>query len=141
MTRISGGDNGQTTVLVLGLTMVVLAVTGLAVDGTRAFLFHRTLQSVADASAVAAAGEIDRTAYYTSGGRDLLLDTRQANETARTWLAKRGFDLDVDVQTNANEIHVIARGSLSSTFLALVGVRRIPVVAEAVARPVAGAAP
>jgi uncharacterized membrane protein len=140
MTRV-GGEGGQTTVLVVGLTMVVLAVTGLTVDGTRAFLFRRTLQSVADASAVAAAGEIDRTAYYASGGRDLVLDTRQADETARSWLAKRGFDLHVNVDTNANEIHVIARGSLSSTFLSLVGVRRIPVTAEAVARPVGGAAP
>jgi hypothetical protein len=140
MIRI-GNERGQTTVLVLGLTMVVLAVTGLAVDGTRAFLFRRTLQSVADASAVAAAGSIDRTAYYMSGGRDLVLDTRRADDTARFWLAKRGFDLDVNVQTNANEIQVTARGSLSSTFLSLVGVRRIPVTAEAVARPVAGAAP
>jgi uncharacterized membrane protein len=128
-------------VLVVGLTMVVLAVTGLAVDGTRAFLFRRTLQSVADASAIAAAGEIDRTDYYTSGGRNLVLDTRRADDTARSWLAKRGFDLDIDVQTNADEIDVTARGSLSATFLSLVGVRRIPVVAEAVARPVAGGAP
>jgi Putative Flp pilus-assembly TadE/G-like len=140
MTRI-GDERGQTTVLVFGLTMVVLAVTGVAVDGTRAFLFRRTLQSVADASALAAAGKIDRTAYYVSGGRDLVLDTRQADDTARSWLAKRGFALVVNVRTNTNEIQVTARGSLSSTFLSLLGVRRIPVTAEAVARPVAGAAP
>jgi uncharacterized membrane protein len=54
------GEHGQTTVLVVGLALVVFAVTGLAVDGTRAFLLRRTLQNVADASAVAAAGEISR---------------------------------------------------------------------------------
>jgi uncharacterized membrane protein len=140
MRRVQG-QRGQTTVLVVGLTLVVLAVTGLTVDGTRAFLFRRTLQSVADASALAAAGRIDRTAYYTSGGRDLLLDRRQADDTARSWLSRKGIDLSVDVQTGGNQVHVIARGSLTSTFLSLLGVRRIPVVAEAVARPVGGSVP
>jgi uncharacterized membrane protein len=140
MSRVRG-EPGQTTVLVVGLVLVVFAVTGLAVDATRAFLFRRTLQNVADGSAVAAAGEISRATYYASGGRDLRLDPQQADDTARRWLSRRGLDLDVDVDTDGNQVHVIARGWVSSTFLSLVGVHRIPVAAEAVARPVGGAAP
>lgn len=134
-------ERGQTTILVIGLVLVVFAVTGLAVDGTRAFLFRRTLQSVADTSAIAAAGDISRVSYYASEGRDLRLDAQRANETARRWLTRRGMHLAITVQSDANQVHVVARGALSPTFLSLLGIGPIPVVAEASARPMAGAPP
>jgi uncharacterized membrane protein len=134
-------QRGQTTILVVGLVLVVFAVTGLAVDGTRAFLFRRTLQSVADSAAVAAASEISTTRYYVSGGQDVQLDPSQASETARHWLDRRGLHLAIGVRANAGGVHVVARGALHASFLALIGIRSIPVVVEAAARPMPGAAP
>jgi uncharacterized membrane protein len=134
-------ERGQTTILVVGLTLVVFAVAGLAVDGTRAFLFRRTLQNIADASVVAAAGEINETSYYVSGGRELQLDPARADRTARQWLAQRGIPLGFNVQVDPNGVTVTARGELKSTFLSLVGIDRIPVSVEASARPIGGSAP
>jgi uncharacterized membrane protein len=134
-------ERGQTTILVVGLVLVVFAVTGLAVDGTRAFLFRRTLQSVADTSAIAAAGDISRASYYASGGRNLRLDAQRANATARHWLTRRGIHLAITVQTDGDQVHVVARGEVTPSFLSLIGIGPIPVVAEASARPVAGAPP
>jgi Putative Flp pilus-assembly TadE/G-like len=91
--RMELTEQGQTTILVVGLALVVFAVAGLAVEGTRAFLFRRTMQNIADSSVLAAAGEIDQSRYYASGGRVLRLDPTQADETARQWLNRRGIDL------------------------------------------------
>ncbi|MDP9225639.1 MAG: pilus assembly protein TadG-related protein [Actinomycetota bacterium] len=116
-------------------------MAGLAVDGTRAFLFRQTLQNVADASAVAAAGEISRAAYYSSGGRDLRLDPGEARRTAMRWLARPGIRLEISVVAGSSSVHVVARGAISPTFLAMIGVRRIPVAVEAAARPLGGGTP
>ncbi|MEA2505658.1 MAG: hypothetical protein QOH48_276 [Actinomycetota bacterium] len=134
-------EQGQTTILVVGLALVVFAVTGLAVDGTRAFLFRRTLQNIADSSVLAAAADIDQSRYYASGGRVLQLDPTRADETARQWLNRRGIDLGVSVDANEDGVHVTARGALDSTFLALVGIDRIPVEVNAAARPLPGRVP
>jgi Putative Flp pilus-assembly TadE/G-like len=134
-------ERGQTTILVVGLVLLVFAVTGLAVDGTRAFLFRRTLQSVVDSSAVAAASEISASKYYASGGQDLQLDPARATETARRWLTRRGSNLVIGVRANADEVHILARGVVHPSFLALIGIRSIPVAVEAAARPLPGAAP
>lgn len=67
--------------------MLVFATSGLAIDGTRAFLYRRTLQSAADAAALAGAGELDATRYYASKGRAVRIDPRAAEEVARRWLA------------------------------------------------------
>jgi hypothetical protein len=139
--RANLGEEGQTTILVLGLAMVVFAVSGLAIDGTRAFLFRRTLQNIADSSVVAAAGEISQKRYYASGGNDLGLDPGQANRTAREWLTRRGIRLAIRVRATQDGVSVTARAALPSTFLGLIGIHRLPVEVEAAARPLGGRAP
>jgi hypothetical protein len=56
---MTSDERGQIAVLALGLALVVFAIAGLAVDGTRAFLARRSLQNLADAAALAGAGELD----------------------------------------------------------------------------------
>jgi hypothetical protein len=139
--RELGEEQGQTSILVVGLAIVVFAVAGLAVDGTRAFLFRRTLQNIADSSVLAAAGDISQTRYYSSGGRVVQLDPMQAHDTATQWLSRREIDLGVTIHTDQNGVSVAARGALHSTFLALIGIDRIPVQVNAAARPLAGRPP
>lgn len=67
-------ERGQTTVLVLGMALLAFALSGVAVDGTRAWLYRRTLQNAADGAALAGAAELDRSAYYASGGESVVLD-------------------------------------------------------------------
>ena len=138
MTRTHRSQSGQAVVLALGLTMAVLAVAGLAVDGTRAFLLRRTLQNAADGAALAASGELDRAAFYRSGGREVSLDPAAARAEAVALLAERSIRADVAIETAGDGVDIILRADSATTFLRLVGIDAVPVAASARAVPVGG---
>ncbi|MDQ3953540.1 MAG: pilus assembly protein TadG-related protein [Actinomycetota bacterium] len=131
-------ERGQTTVLVLGMALLAFAVAGLAVDGTRAWLWRRTLQNAADAAALAGAGELDRAAYYGSGGRDVALNEGSSERVAAQWLARRTLDATARVDASAERVTVELRGSVPTTFLSIAGIRTIPVAVRADAAPTPG---
>lgn len=131
-------DRGSTTVLVLGLALVTFAIAGLAVDGTRAFLYRRSLQNLGDSVATAAAAELDVTRYYRSGGDVIRLDKNSASEVGSSFSARRGPEVDVSVRATGGEVVVVVRGEIATTFLGLAGVDSIPVAASATAVPVPG---
>ena len=139
MNELARDERGQTLILVLGFALICFAVAGLALDGTRAWLFRRTLQNAADAAALAGAAELDRAAYYSSAGRTIVLDASAARAAAGKWLAKRGLPVDAVVDAGADGVRVEVRGQIDTTFLRLIGVLRLPVAAVASAEPVAGA--
>jgi hypothetical protein len=132
---------GQATVLTLGVALVVFAVAGLAVDGTRAFIARRTLQNAADAAALAAAGQLDMAAFYSSGGREFRLDGPSARALAHRYLSDRGLAGGAALEANAGSITVVLRDEVETTFLGLVGVDALPVAAEARAEPIPGGGP
>ena len=138
MTSGTAEEHGQATVLVIGLSLVVFAIAGLAVDGTRAFLLRRSLQSSADAAALAAAAELDEAAYYASGGRVAVLDEPAARRSAAEWLQSRGLPLKAEVATAPDRVEVVVRAMVPTTFLGLAGITEIPVAARADASPIAG---
>jgi hypothetical protein len=131
-------ESGFATVFLVGLALVAIAVTGVAVDATRAFLLRRTLQNAADSAALAAASEIDRNAYYASGGTGVQLDPEGARSRAAEWLSRRGIDAQAGVLVGADGVRVALRGSLETTFLRVIGITRVAVGAESTARPIAG---
>lgn len=128
-------ERGQTTVLVLGMALIAFAVAGLAVDGTRAWLYRRTLQNAADAAALAGAAELDRSAYYASGGRDVTLDADAAS-VAAGWLSRR--DATAHVRATDDRVVVEMRGQVTTTFLSLAGIESIDVAVRADAAPLPG---
>lgn len=131
-------EDGQITIFVLGMTIVAIAVTALAVDGTRAFLMRRSLQSSADAAALAAAAEIDVTSYHSSGGGTVRLDARRAGAVATRWLAMRGIDLRSRVSVEPDGVEVAVSHPLRTSFLRFVGIHRLMISTVARAEPVAG---
>jgi hypothetical protein len=131
-------EKGQVMLLTLGLTIVCFAIAGLAVDGTRVFLLRRSLQNVADAAALAGASEIDANGYYGSGGRSVRLDPERAKHQAEVALVARGLPVTAAVSVESGGVEVAVSQPLATTFLALVGIRQIPVRAEARAAPAAG---
>lgn len=135
---IHRNEAGYATILVLGMTMIAIAVAGLAVDGTRAFLFRRSLQNAADAAALAGAAEVDRARYYSSGGRSMSLDERAAEERAVEWLRLRSLPASSAVDANERVVRVVVQGDVSTTFLRVIGIRTLPVEARSVARPLGG---
>lgn len=124
--------------MALGLVMLVFAVAGVAVDGTRAFLFRRSLQNAADGSALAGAGEVDVDAYYASEGREVVLDPLAARRSALDWLARRSLPAQAAVAADSGGLRVRLQGRIDTGFLALVGLQSIDVAAEAEAEPIDG---
>ena len=131
-------ERGQTTVLVLGMALLAFAVAGLAVDGTRAWLYRRTLQNAADAAALAGASELDRAAYYSSGGDDVVLDEVASERTALRWLTDRATEARAAVDSSPDRVTVEMRGTVATTFLSLAGIDDIQVAVRADAAPIAG---
>ena len=134
-------ERGQVTVMALGLTLISLVIAGLAVDGTKAFLLRRTLQNAADSAGLAGAGEIDRDAYYGSGGKALELSSEAVVRTARRYLALRQIDARVSLEVAEEDVSVVLRGSSDTLFLALVGISEVPVAVEGNAAAIAGELP
>jgi len=134
-------ERGQVTVMVLGLAIMSLAIAGLAVDGTRAFLLRRTLQNAADAASLAGAGEISRDDYYYSGGRDIALQPEEAARSSREYLALRGIEARVSLDVSDDDVRLVLRGTSKTLFLALIGVSEVPVAVESNAAPVSGDLP
>lgn len=131
-------ERGQTTVLVLGMAMLAFAVAGLAVDGTRAWLYRRTLQNAADAAALAGASMLDRDAYYGSGGEKVLLDEAASERAASTSLTRRVTGARAAIDADEERVTVEMRGSVATTFLSLAGIDDIDVAVRADAAPIPG---
>jgi len=134
---VNDSQSGQVSVFVIGAALICFAVAGIAVDGTRAFLYRRTLQNAADAAALAGASEIDRRAYYSTRN-EIELHNSGARAAALQWLARRGLPVDADVSATPAVVRVGLRGRLRTTFLGLIGISDLPVAAASAAEPLSG---
>lgn len=128
------GERGQVTILVIGMMLVCFAIAGIAFDGTRAFLYRRTLQSAADAAALDAAMTLDTVAIYETG--KVQLDPDAARASLITSLKDRGIGSTGSVSISGRRVRVVLREELPTSFLGLVGITAIPVAVEAVSEPV-----
>ena len=127
-------ESGQAAVLVLGMFLVCCLLVGVAVDGTRAFLYRRTLQNAADSAVLAAASELDRDSLY-GGGDSVRLSPPAAKGLVQAWLRERGLLAASRVEAGGGRVSVVLRGDVRTSFLRLAGVKRLPVAVEAAARP------
>ena len=132
---MSRDEAGSVLPLVIGLMLICFSVTGLAVDGTRVFIARRSLQSAADAASVGGAAEIDRGAYYRSGGAIVRLQSHAAEATAARLFSERGLDASVVFEAGRRGIDIVVRSQVPTTFLKMIGIDSIPVEVSAVARP------
>jgi Flp pilus assembly protein TadG len=128
-------EAGQITVFVVGIALVCFAVAGIAVDGTRAWLYRRTLQNAADSSALAGAAELDVSDYYEGGGDRADIDLGAARRVAARWVADAGLDVQSGYAIDESGVLVGLRGRVPTTFLGLIGVDSLPVAVEARAEP------
>jgi len=134
-------ERGQVTILALGLALVSLAMAGLAVDGTKAFLLRRTLQNAADSASLAGAGEIDGDSYYGSDGKTIELLPEEAARTARRLLTLRGIEARMSFEVEEDDVSIVLRGSSDTLFLGLVGISEVPVAVESNASAISGELP
>ena len=130
-------EGGQVAVLAIGLAIVCFAIAGLAIDGTRAMIARRSLQNLADTVVTSAASEIDTHRYYGSGGRRLVIQGPQAQNAASKLLSERGLQARASLSIRDEEVHLVLRTEVRTTFLRSVGIEAIPVAASASAEPFA----
>ena len=134
-------QHGQVLPLVAGFTLIVFAIAGVAVDGARQWLFRRGLQNSADAAAVAAAAQLDAGSFYAGGGTDVVLHRASAVAEAQRVLASRDLATQSSITVEGDLVRTQVRGRIRTSFLSLVGVDELTVVATATATPVLGHAP
>jgi hypothetical protein len=140
--RFDRGQDGQLTVLLVGLVLLVLMVLALGWDTSNWLIGRRTLNDLADGAAAAAAGAVDVERFYGSGGRVLRLDQAAATGTVREVLAASPLDgVAARVSTGVGadgrpRATVQLRAPASTAFLHLVRLVPPEMSAEAVATAV-----
>ena len=84
-------QRGQTTLLIVGLTVVVILMVAVVVDASAAYLRRAGLDSLADGAALAAADGVRGGQVYHGGlGRRARIDPAVARRYAAEYLAATG---------------------------------------------------
>jgi Putative Flp pilus-assembly TadE/G-like len=113
-------ERGSASLWMLGLSVLLLAFGGLAVDLWRALAMQRELAAVADSTAIAAAAGIDEVLYRDTGV--LAVDSTRAWALGSAYALSQEADLiDMDIVTSADgsEVSVIMVGELELGLMGL----------------------
>ena len=119
-------ERGQITVLVIGFVVILVSLVAVVVDASQVVLLRRTLSSVADGAALAAAQSLAEQTFYTGEATELLpLDPAAARATVVAYLDESGVQarlLGVDVVGERVTVSLAASarlpllGSVTSSF-------------------------
>lgn len=123
-------EDGQVTAFVLVVTIAILAMAGLGLDGGLALAAKVDAGDHAESAARAGAQAIDLNAYRGDG--TLMLDPTGAEATAQAYLARIGTTGVVTVSEDTVTVTVTAERR--TQLLGLVGIARISVHGTATAR-------
>lgn len=128
-------EAGQSIVWTAVMLPLLLSVVGLALEAGLVFNARLQLQNVVDAAARAGVSQIDDVAYRASGNSRVVLDTPRARTAAVASLAGQRPGLVGTVDVESESIVVEARREVATSFLRVIGVRTVRVVASARAEP------
>ncbi len=147
--RISD-DQGAMTVLLAVTLLALLGLTGLVIDGGRAYADHRAVQNSADAAALAGAGALNDILFNSTGQEknvyDAVVASLAANNVNGTpdcrLTDEAGNDLGACPSTNTGTglpatvagVSVRARDSQSGTFIKVLGISGFSTSAPATAQ-------
>ncbi len=89
--RVETEEHGQTSLLIIGFTIVVLLMMVVVVNASAAYLRRQGLDSLADGAALAAADGVQGERVYLEGlGRRAQIDPAVATAYAAEYLAASG---------------------------------------------------
>lgn len=133
-------DEGQASVVLIGVLLLGLMFAGLAVDGARMFTARRDLQNVADSAALAGASSLDEAHYRASDGREARLDPIAARRAVSEVLAASSLPSSVTVEVAVTDDRVVVRIArpVRPLFLGLIGLGPERIGAHATAAPQTG---
>ncbi|MEO9325873.1 pilus assembly protein TadG-related protein [Nocardioides sp. C4-1] len=124
------GERGAISAFVVGITVTLLAVAGLVVDGGNALNARMQLADEVEQAARAGAQAIDQGALR-NGGR-VVINESQARARATSFLVQRGYTV-TGFAIDGTSVTVSARDTVAAQLLTLVGVGDFTVNATATA--------
>lgn len=109
-------ERGQTTVLIVGLAVVVMLLIGVVVDASAAYLRRSGLNALADGAALAAADGVQGRQVYEGGlGERAQIDPATARAFVADYLSETGasgrypgLSVDVEAATDRVVVHLSA---------------------------------
>jgi Flp pilus assembly protein TadG len=133
-------DRGAATIFVIGLSVMLLVLAGLVVDGGMAINARAQAADTAEQAARAGAQEIDEGVLRNNN--TIALDPTAAAAAANGFLDESGFsarpNAQAQVDVNGDEVTVTVRRSYNTIMLNLIGISDFTVSADATARPAVG---
>jgi uncharacterized membrane protein len=101
-------ERGQVSLLIIGFATILLALVAVVVDASQVVLLRRSLASVADGAALAAAQSLAERALYAGEAVDALpIDPRRARQEVVSYLDATGMPLTlVDVSIDGDKVTV-----------------------------------
>ena len=128
---------GQILPLFAIMLMVLVVVTGLALDGGQALVARREAQGVADAAARLGAEQLDDRSVR-AGDMPPLLDPTAAYGAAATYVAVQRPGMLATIATNAQRVDVHISMTIPLTFMRLAGLSSATIEANGTAEPRTG---
>ncbi len=121
-------ERGTASAFVVGITITMVVVAGLVVDGGGALNSRMTLADDVEAAAVAGAQATDELRLRRDSV--LVVDPVAAQQRAREVLAGRGYENIVVVATDES-VTVTAHDTVATKMLSLVGINQFDIEATA----------
>lgn len=125
------------SVFVIGMSVVLFGVAGLAIDGGRVINARDRAYDVAEQAARKGADQVDVATLRASGV--VVLDQGQARAAADSYVHQNsGYSLDGPITTTGTTVTVPLKATLSTSLLSLVGINDLDINASATASAVTG---
>jgi len=131
VSRRQARDEGRIALLVIVLTLAVLAMIGLSVDGGGKLRALQRADRLA-AEAARAAGQAIAAPQAIQGG-EKVVDPPAAVAAAQNYLAAAGVTGNVTVSTDRRQVTVTVTVVYTTVFLGLIGIDTLPATRQATA--------
>lgn len=129
-------DRGAATIFVVGLSVMLLVVAGLVVDGGLAINARAKAADDAEQAVRAGAQHIDVETLRGSG--DVVLNAEAAATAARDFMDSRGGYTVEDLTVQGNTVQITVSRVEETALLSLIGIHEFTIRAQAQSEPVVG---
>jgi Flp pilus assembly protein TadG len=135
--RLAGDEAGSVSIFVIGMVVVLLALTGLVVDGGRAINARATVTDDAEQAARAGANEIDEGTLRASG--EVVIDEGAARSAIASFVGARNYPAgSTRIAFDDREVQVTIENDVDTALLALINIDSFHVSGTATARAAIG---
>jgi hypothetical protein len=128
------GESGQTIAFVVGITLALLLLIGLTVDGGRILSARERALDEAQEAARVGAQQLDQAALHVSGVT--IINPTDANHAVQAYLRATGDTGSVSVQ--GTDVQVSVQHSLGMDILSLVGLGTVTISESGIAHAAQG---